>query len=111
MIVKSVDEFCNLTGRKIRKILFTNVIKKKNFSLEFLDRCQTFSGIYLKIHLEFPKNLLAEIFLIYRSFRDVFTLSFLSFSYNLLKYVLKICGLNFEIVAVTRPCIRFFSFR
>ena len=27
-----------------------------------------------------------------------------------LKYVLKICGLNFEIVSVTRPCIRFFSF-
>ena len=32
-------------------------------------------------------------------------------SYIALKYVSKICGLNFEIVAVTRPCIRFFSFR
>ena len=30
---------------------------------------------------------------------------------DLLKYVSKICRLNFEIVAVTRPCIRFFSFR
>ena len=30
---------------------------------------------------------------------------------TLLKYVSKICGLNFEIVAVTQPCIRFFSFR
>ena len=28
-----------------------------------------------------------------------------------LKYVLKICGLNVEIVAVTRPSIRLFSFR
>ena len=27
---------------------------------------------------------------------------------NSLKYVSKICGQNFEIVAVTRPCIRFF---
>ena len=27
-----------------------------------------------------------------------------------LKYVSKICGLNFEIVAITRPCIRFLSF-
>ena len=30
---------------------------------------------------------------------------------NLLKYVSKICGLNFETVAITLPCIRFFSFR
>ena len=28
---------------------------------------------------------------------------------SFLKYISKICGLNFEIVAVTRPCIRFFS--
>ena len=28
-----------------------------------------------------------------------------------LKHVSKICALNFEIVAVTRPCIRFLSFR
>ena len=28
-----------------------------------------------------------------------------------LKYVSKICGLNFETVAVTRLCIRFLSFR
>ena len=27
-----------------------------------------------------------------------------------LKYVSKICGLNFEIVNVPRPCIRFFPF-
>ena len=35
-------------------------------------------------------------------------------NYNLpceLKFVSKICGLNFEIVAITRPCIRFFSIR
>ena len=30
---------------------------------------------------------------------------------NPLKYVSKICGLNFEIIAVARPCIRFLSFR
>ena len=29
----------------------------------------------------------------------------------LLKYVSKICGLNFEIAAIPRPCIRFCSFR
>ena len=28
-----------------------------------------------------------------------------------LKYVSKICGLNFEIVDVTRPCIRLLSFK
>ena len=28
-----------------------------------------------------------------------------------LKYVSKICGLNFEIVTVTQPCIKLFSFR
>ena len=30
---------------------------------------------------------------------------------NTLKYVSIICGVNFEIVAITRPCITFFSFR
>ena len=33
-----------------------------------------------------------------------------SYKQMLLKYVL-ICELNFEFVAVTRPCIKFFSFR
>ena len=32
-------------------------------------------------------------------------------SCNVLQYVSKICGLNFEIVAITRPYIRFISFR
>ena len=35
----------------------------------------------------------------------------MSYQHKLLKYVSKIYGLNFEIVAVTRTCIRFLSFR
>ena len=31
--------------------------------------------------------------------------------YIFLKYVSKICGLNYEIDAVTSSCIRFFSFK
>ena len=32
-------------------------------------------------------------------------------SLNRVKYVQNLCAVNFEIVAVSRPCIRFFLFR
>ena len=40
-----------------------------------------------------------------------YTFTFHSTRESKLKYVPKICGINFEIVTITRPCIRFFSFR